>query len=172
MRCKSTRGSGTAASLAGIEQGLRDGNDAETELGIRREVLLYSLAMSMGGIPLIYLGDELGTTNDYSYRDDPAKAGDSRWVHRPFASASRIARRDEPGAIENSVYSRMMRMVQVRKESPALAGGEMAIMETLNGHVFGYVRQHEGERIVILHAIIKKTDRTPARELAKARARQ
>ena len=29
-----------------------------------------------------------------------------------------------------------------------------------------------GERIVILHAIIKKTDRTPARELAKARARQ
>lgn len=29
-----------------------------------------------------------------------------------------------------------------------------------------------GERIVILHAIIKKTDKTPARELAKARARQ
>ena len=29
-----------------------------------------------------------------------------------------------------------------------------------------------GERIMILHAIIKKTDKTPARELAKARARQ
>lgn len=29
-----------------------------------------------------------------------------------------------------------------------------------------------GERIVILHAIIKKTARTPARELVKARARQ
>jgi len=29
-----------------------------------------------------------------------------------------------------------------------------------------------GERIVILHAIIKKTDKTPVRELTKARARQ
>lgn len=29
-----------------------------------------------------------------------------------------------------------------------------------------------GERLVILHAIIKKTDKTPVRELAKARARQ
>jgi phage-related protein len=29
-----------------------------------------------------------------------------------------------------------------------------------------------GERIMILHAIIKKTDKTPARELARARARQ
>ena len=29
-----------------------------------------------------------------------------------------------------------------------------------------------GERIVILHAIIKKSDKTPTRELAKARARQ
>lgn len=29
-----------------------------------------------------------------------------------------------------------------------------------------------GERIVILHAIIKKTDKTPAHELSKARVRQ
>lgn len=29
-----------------------------------------------------------------------------------------------------------------------------------------------GERVVILHAIIKKTDKTPAHELAMARARQ
>ena len=29
-----------------------------------------------------------------------------------------------------------------------------------------------GERIVILHAIVKKTDKTPARDIATARARQ
>jgi hypothetical protein len=39
--------------------------------------------MTIGGIPLIYLNDEIGTLNDYDYRDDPAKAADSRWVHRP-----------------------------------------------------------------------------------------
>lgn len=43
--------SGTAASLAGIE--------AEGEFAIKRILLLQSLAFSTGGIPLLYLGDEV-----------------------------------------------------------------------------------------------------------------
>jgi len=43
-----------------------------------------------GGIPLIYLGDEIGMLNEYSYRDDPAHQQDSRWVHRPKANWERL----------------------------------------------------------------------------------
>ena len=43
---------------------------------------MFGITMFIGGIPLIYLGDEIGELNDYSYRDDPSKAADSRWVHR------------------------------------------------------------------------------------------
>ena len=74
---------GTAASLAGIERAMQEGAGEELETAISRVLLLYGLAFCVGGIPLIYLGDELGVLNQYLYASDPAKAYDSRWVHRP-----------------------------------------------------------------------------------------
>ncbi len=77
---------GTCASLAGLEAALlEDASPADVALAVRRILMIHSIILSIGGIPLIYLGDEIGALNDYGYRDDPAKAGDSRWVHRPAA---------------------------------------------------------------------------------------
>ena len=36
-----------------------------------------------GGIPLLYMGDELGLTNDYGFEQVPEHADDNRWLHRP-----------------------------------------------------------------------------------------
>ncbi|MBN8488593.1 MAG: alpha-amylase family protein, partial [Burkholderiales bacterium] len=47
--------SGTCASLCGIEQG-----DPQ---GVARVLLLYGVALSTGGIPLLYLGDEIASLN-------------------------------------------------------------------------------------------------------------
>ena len=77
------RVSGTCASLAGLEKALREASPQEVDLAIGRILLIHSVVLSMGGIPLIYLGDELGALNDYDYARDPHKAGDTRWVHRP-----------------------------------------------------------------------------------------
>ena len=79
------RVAGTTASLAGVEAG-----DAG---GVDRVLLAHAIALSTGGIPLLYLGDEVAQLNDYSYADDPAKAGDSRWVHRPARPVERYAQR-------------------------------------------------------------------------------
>lgn len=142
--------SGTCASLAGLEKALRTEGPAEVELAIRRILLIHSVILSIGGIPLIYLGDEVGTLNDYGYRNDPAKAGDSRWVHRPFTDWDRMAQRDEPGSLELRVYGELRRLIAVRKNNAVFAGGDMAVVETGNPHVFGCVRQHTGARILIL----------------------
>jgi amylosucrase len=104
----------------------------------------------MGGIPLIYLGDEVGTINDYSYREDPTKAEDSRWVHRPRTDWERVARRKDPGSIEGQVYGGLKKLVEARKSCGAFAGGEMEVIETENEHVFGYVRQHGEELVLVL----------------------
>ena len=72
---------------------------------MRRILLIHTIILTIGGIPLLYLGDEIGTLNDYSFRADPAKAHDSRWVHRPTADAARYARRSQPGTIEERIYS-------------------------------------------------------------------
>ncbi len=142
--------SGTCASLSGLEKGLREENTFEVELAVRRILLIHSLILSTGGIPLLYLGDEIGTLNDYSYRNDPAKAGDSRWVHRPFANLAQYAQREEPGAVAARIYGGLRRLIDVRKGHPAFAGGEMAVVDPGNGHVFGYVRQSAAGRILVL----------------------
>ena len=63
--------SGTCASLAGLEKALIEETEHEVELAIGRILLLHGIIMTIGGIPLLYFGDEIGTLNDYSYRGDP-----------------------------------------------------------------------------------------------------
>jgi amylosucrase len=72
--------SGSFASLAGLETA-RDGG--EEELAVQRILMGHALIAAWGGIPLIYMGDELALRNDYGYLDNPHHAHDSRWVHRP-----------------------------------------------------------------------------------------
>ncbi|HZU86565.1 MAG TPA: alpha-amylase family protein, partial [Anaerolineaceae bacterium] len=48
--------SGTCASLAGLEKALDEEGPQELELAIRRILLLYGITLTMGGIPLLYLG--------------------------------------------------------------------------------------------------------------------
>ncbi|MEZ5366062.1 MAG: alpha-amylase family protein [Bryobacterales bacterium] len=82
------RVSGALASLAGLEQALEDQDDEEVDLAIARILLLHGVIITIGGIPLFYLGDEIGTLNDYGYKQDPAKNGDSRWLHRARSTGS------------------------------------------------------------------------------------
>jgi glycosidase len=138
---KDMRISGTCASLAGLERGLHQADETEIELSIRRILLIHSIIMSIGGIPLIYLGDEIGTLNDYDYRNDPNKADDSRWVHRPPADWDKYAQRHDEDTLEGQIYTRLRRLIEVRQENPVLGRSETEIIETGNPHVFGFVRQ-------------------------------
>lgn len=75
--------SGTFASLAGLEKAVAEGDPGATDLAVQRILMGHALIAAFGGIPLIYMGDELALLNDYSYRDVPEHAHDSRWIHRP-----------------------------------------------------------------------------------------
>jgi glycosidase len=157
--------SGTCASLAGLEKALREETDAEVELALRRILLIHSVILSIGGIPLIYLGDEVGTLNDYSYRSDPDKADDSRWAHRPATDWDREARRADEHTIEGRLFDRLRHLIKLRKENPACGSGETEIIDTGNPHVFGYVRHHEGEHILILANFSEEEQAIAANEL-------
>lgn len=165
-RTGDARISGTLASLAGLEKALQDNNPAEIELAIRRILLLHSIILSIGGIPLIYLGDEVGTLNDYGYRSDPAKAKDSRWVHRPFAEwTDRMPRRSDPAAIEGRIFGQLCRLIELRKQHTALTNGEMEVISTHNDHVFGYVRRYNGERLLVLANFTEQGQTISANEI-------
>jgi amylosucrase len=142
--------SGTCASLAGLEKALNEETEVEVELALRRILLIHGVILTIGGIPLLYLGDEIGQLNDYSYYDDPTKADDSRWVHRPFMKWDKANRRADPATIEGQLYQRLHKLIELRQRCAALADGELEVIETGSEHVFGFVRSHEGERVAVL----------------------
>jgi len=141
--------SGTCASLAGLEKALQEEAEGEIDLAIRRIALIHGVIMTIGGIPLIYLGDEIGVLNDYSYLEDPAKAGDSRWVHRPAANTKALGRRKRKGTTEGRIFERIHRLVGLRKTNPVFEGQELQVLDTGNDHVLGYIRLAANHRVVV-----------------------
>jgi amylosucrase len=135
--------SGSAASLCGIDEALDQRDDAALERGIRRLVLLYAVAYAFGGVPLLYMGDELALRNDDSYLAEPALADDNRWMHRPRMDWDAAARRRDPASLEGRVFGWMQRLAATRKDLLALrAGGDSAIVVVDNPHVFAWRRRH------------------------------
>ncbi len=141
--------SGSCASLAGLEKALKEETEAEVELAVRRILLVHGLILTIGGIPLIYLGDEVGTLNDYSYSKDPSKASDSRWVHRPTTDWQKIAQRGDPNSLEGRVYQGLHRLIDLRKRTPVLSGSQLQVINTGNPHVLGFVRISGNERVLV-----------------------
>jgi len=155
--------SGTCASLAGLEKALREEGPHEVELAMRRILLIHAVSLTVGGIPLIYLGDELGTLNDYTFRDDPAHERDSRWVHRPRADWEKYEKRNDPSSIEGQVYQGLQKLIALRKEHDAFSGGDLEIISIENEHILGFVRSHAGKRAVIFANFSENSQTIPAR---------
>ncbi|MCK6577994.1 MAG: alpha-amylase family protein [Anaerolineae bacterium] len=139
-RTQDMRISGTTASLAGLERAIQSGDVTEMSHSIRRILLVYGVVLSIGGIPLLYLGDELATLNDYSFQEDLGKAGDSRWIHRPAFSVERWTRRDDKSTPEGAVYQSLLKMIRARTRTPAFAGADTDFFDVYNKHIFAYLR--------------------------------
>jgi amylosucrase len=131
-RTGDSRVAGTTASLAGLESG--------DPLGVARILAAHAVMLSTGGIPVIYLGDEVGQLNDYSYRGDPATAVDSRWAGRPWYPAEAYASRADASTDAGRVYTGLRRLIEVRASTPEFAGNELVPFDTKNPNVLGYLR--------------------------------
>ena len=133
--------SGSLASLAGLETAIETNNDEDIENAVQHILLLNSLIMSFGGIPLLYYGDEIGTLNDYSYLGDEHKSNDSRWTHRPTIDWKKAELRHQPGTIEYRIFSAIKKMISVRKEIPAFSDfNNRELIQLENDHLFVFSR--------------------------------
>lgn len=143
--------SGTTASLAGLESALAKKDDYEIDLAIRRILLLHSIIMSYGGIPPIYMGDELGLFSDRSYLDNPAKAKYSRWMHRPPMDWTKASCRHDPISIVGRIYQGLLRLICARKSAPILHSfGLIQPMWTDNEHILALSRRNPSGHLLVL----------------------
>jgi len=157
------RTSGTAASLAGLEAALASGDELARELAIRRMLVLHAVAFAHGGLPLIYMGDELGLLNDAAWADDERHREDNRWMHRPPMDWAAAARRHVDGRVEAALWDGLRRLIAVRRQTRAThAQGAGRPLWTGNDHVYGLLRAFGGERLLVLASFSADEQWVPA----------
>jgi amylosucrase len=132
---------GSLASLAGLEVALEKNDPMLLEHAVKRILLIHSIILSIGGIPLLYSGDELGLLNDYGYRNDPAKVHDDRWVNRIAVHDADVARTEDASTPFYEIASGLQKMIKARQQHSVFGASATTILETGNEHVFAYKRE-------------------------------
>ena len=154
--------SGTAASLAGIEAALNSGDDLHLDLAVRRYLLAYSLVLGFGGLPLIYMGDELGLLNYYDFVEDPDHADDNRWVHRPPMPWDWVDRRHIEGTVEYRIWHGLRHIITVRSSLPSLdASLESEILDPVNPAVLVFLRRFPTQTMVGVYNMTTELQKLP-----------
>jgi amylosucrase len=154
--------SGTAASLAGIEAALISGDDIHLDLAIRRYVLAHCLVLGFGGLPLIYMGDELGLRNYYDFVEEPDHADDNRWVHRPPMPWDLVDRRHIEGTVEYRIWHRLRHVITVRSSLPSLdASVESEILDPVNPAVLVFLRRFSSQTMVGVYNMTTESQKLP-----------
>lgn len=147
---KQGRVSGTTASLAGLEQAIKENDPWKIELAIRRILLLHGVILTMGGIPLIYIGDGIGMLNDYNYEKSPEKIGDTRWIHRPKFDWEKLKERSDAESVTSRIFNGMLKILQLREKTQALSGSDTEFVATGSDHLLAYFRHYEHSSVFIL----------------------
>ncbi len=154
-----SRINGTFASLAGLELGLAHADTAEIDRAIARMLLGNALILAWDGIPLLYMGDEIGLLNDHSYLEDPRIASDNRWIHRPWMRWDASERRHDPTTIEGRLFDGLARLIGIRRSLRQLhAATPLEVVDLGDSHLFAFVRNHpEGSLMVMCNLTDRAT---------------
>jgi amylosucrase len=144
--------SGTAASLAGLGTALAGDDPEAVDLAVQRLLLAHRMVLGFGGLPVLWMGDELGLRNDPSWADEPAHADDNRWAHRPRMPWDVADRRHVDGTVEHQLWSGLTAAMRVRAGLPALhAAVPTTLLDPVNPAVVAWARHAPSQTLIALH---------------------
>ncbi len=140
---------GTTASMCGIEKAGFEQNEAAMERAVGLDVMLHAYMFMQSGIPVLYSGDEVGQVNDYTYKENPNKAADSRYIHRGAMNWNLTENISKPGTVEEKLFHALGTLEKIRKtEKVFVTNADTWTIETKDRSVLSIVRAFEGEKIV------------------------
>jgi amylosucrase len=139
--------SGSAASLAGLERALEAGDtpagSIAESLAIERLLLLHAVTLGFGGVPLLYMGDELAMLSDNTFANEFGHASDNRWAHRPQMDWKRAEQRHDTSTVAGQMYSGLRELIAARTQLPHLhASTESEAFTSPNPAVLFLARRH------------------------------
>lgn len=103
---------GMAAALVGLPD---DPQAAPDPAALRRFVLMHALALWVGAVPLVYMGDELGQGNNADAADRGRIAADGRWLQRPQLSAAAMEALDQQRGVPATTFVALRALVAARR---------------------------------------------------------
>jgi len=140
--------SGSLASLCGLEKAIWNNDQQAIDQSIQKIIMMQAHSFFLGGVPVIFYGDEAGYTNDYSYQLDPGKNYDNRWMQRPVIDWNKNKKVNESGTIEERVFSATKKLITIRKKLSVVADMKnLTWLTPHNIHVAGYLRAYEDKKL-------------------------
>ncbi len=140
---------GTTASLCGIEKAGFEKDHRAMERAVQFDLTLHAMMFMQTGIPMLYSGDELAQVNDYSYKDDPQKADDSRYLHRGRLRWELTEHMHDLETPEGKVFCGLNALVALRGTSPAFGtGADVWTLDTGDDGLLAVGRYAEGQKII------------------------
>ena len=136
---------GTTASLSGLEAGQYEANADKIDQAIACALMLHGYLLAQSGIPVLYSGDEIGQTNDYTYKNDPDKCADSRYLHRGNFPWDKVENKD-PVAMK--IFDTLRHMEDIRASHDVFScNANVYTIETGCASVLGIVREYAGHEL-------------------------
>ena len=149
-----SRISGTFASLAGLEAALEAGDPRLVGYAIARIRLGHALIMAWDGVPVLYMGDEIGLLNDRTYVEDPDHRADNRWIHRPTMDWAVAERRHRPDTVESRIHADLRCLVEARRGAPQLhAATPLDILDAGDPGILAFTRLHPTGALTAIHNV-------------------
>ncbi len=140
---------GTTASMCGIEKAGFEQDEAAMEMAVQKDLMLHAYMFMQSGIPVLYSGDEIGQVNDYSYKEDPNKAADSRYIHRGAMNWKLEENRTDAASVEGKMFQGLDKLEQIRRtEKVFVTQADTWTIETWDDSLLCIGRYFEGEKLI------------------------
>ena len=139
---------------------------------VPRAKLAASILLTLPGTPFLYYGEEIGLTGA---KPDERIRTPMPWTTEEYGgfTSGRPWEPLESGAPSRSVavqakdadslLSHYRQMIALRMESQALRSGSLTLLETGDGAVLAYLRETEGESLLVVHHLAGRSQDEPLR---------
>lgn len=143
--------SGSLASLCGLERAILEQNEGAIHAAIKKILLMQAHSFFIGGLPMLFYGDETGYTNDYAYLGDPDHSYDNRWMHRPMIDWNKNSRINHIDSIESRIFYGTKNLLAIRKKFAAFSDHKnISWLPDEDIHLSAFIRYQEDQKLFCL----------------------
>lgn len=137
---------GTTASMCGIESAGFEQDADKMEKAVTLDIMLHAYMLTQSGIPMLYSGDEIGQVNDYTYKENPDKSADSRYIHRGSFHWEQAEKRSDSTTVEGKIFKALSALETIRRSEPVFAADAgVYTYDVHNDAILCILREKEGE---------------------------